>query len=242
MVRSGRLATFVSFVALAAALASSGEAQTAGEIQSSPSRQRAASPNSDPSLLEAAPGIPLPPYGTAWILDTAENKSRLIRMHSSSPLPNKHVAKNLARAEVMVLKDVSTLDLPGGAAALRITNRSTVIFVRKPELQTPEVQSIVNAMGAASHYVLLRMRALEGRRVLCSFSYWKLGGKRTRHEDDVETTSEEIPGGRWLKLAPKQPLPDGEYAVVAMPEDTTQAGTYVYDFGVGPLLKPAANP
>ena len=238
MVRSGRLVMFLCFVALAANVG----AQSAAEMQSSPSAARAASPSSDPSLMEAAPGIPLPPYGTAWILDSGENKSRLIRMHFSSALPNKHVAKNLARDELMVLKDVSTLDLPGGAAALRITSRTTAIFVRKSELQTPEVQSIVTAMGAASHYVLLRMRAVEGRRVLCSFSYWKLGGKRTRHEDDVETTTEEIPGGRWLKLTPKQPLPDGEYAVVAMPEDTTQAGTYVYDFGVGPAPRPATNP
>jgi hypothetical protein len=216
------------------ALAAKGGAQSTAEMQSSPSTARAATANSDPSLIEAAPGIPLPPYGAAWILDSSENKSRLIRMRSSSALPNKHVAKNLARDEVMVLKDVSTLDLPGGVAALRITNRSAVIFVRKSELTTPEVQSIVTAMGAASHYVLLRMRALEGRRVLCSFSYWKLGGKRTRREDDVDTTIEEIAGGRWLKLTPKQPLPDGEYALVAMPDDTTQAGTYVYDFGVGP--------
>ena len=226
MVRSGRLVMFLCFVALAA---------NAGA-------QSAASPNSDPSLIEAAPGIPLPPYGAAWILVSGVIKSRLVRMHLSSALPNKHVAKNLARDELMVLKDVSTLDLPGGAAALRITSATTAIFVRKSELQTPEVQSIVTAMGVASHYVLLRMRAVEGRRVLCSFSYWKLGGKRIRHEDDVKTTTEEIPGGLWLKLTPKQPLPDGEYAVVAMPEDTTQVATYVYDFGVGPAPKPATNP
>lgn len=243
MLHSRRFVMFLFSVALAAALAAAGGEQYKLQAQSSPPPATGATPlNSDPSLIEVAPGIPLPPYGTAWILDSGENKSRLIRMRPENAVANKHIGKNLARDELMVLKDVSTLDLPGAASRLRITSQTTAIFIRKSELETQQVQPVGSAMGAAAHYVVLRLRQLEDRRVLCSFSYWKLGGKRARQEDDVENLTEEIAGGRWLKLTPKQPLPDGEYAIVAMPEDQTQASTSAYDFGVGSPLKPATHP
>lgn len=227
--------------ALAGAVVAAGGAQNELGIQSSESAGAGTSSKSDPSLIEIVPGIPLPPYGTAWILDSTENKSRLVRLRPSGAVANKHAGENLARAEFMVLKDVSTLDLFGASAGLRISSHTPAIFIRKSDSELQQPQSAIAATAAASHYVLVRMRAVENRRVLCSFSYWKLGGKRTRHEEGVEASTEEIAGGRWLKLTPKQPLADGEYAVVSMPEDKTQAGTSAYDFGVGAPARPQAN-
>jgi hypothetical protein len=125
---------------------------------------------------------------------------------------------------------------------VRISSHTPAIFIRKSELEEEELQSAVDPKSAQSHYVLLRVRASDDRRQICSFSYWKFGGKRTRHEDDVEASVEEIAGGEWLKITPKQPLPDGEYAVMRMPDDKTQAGSQPYDFGVGPIPQPPPNP
>jgi hypothetical protein len=199
--------------------------------------------NSNSPLLEAAPGIPLPPYGTVWILDSGETKSRLVRMRPSDALPDKHIAKNMARNEILILKNVSTLDLAGAASDLRLSGRPAAIFVRRAGPATQQVQPLGGGIVVPSHFVLLRTRQLDDRRELCSFTFWKLGGKRARHEDDVEISTEEIGGGRWLKLTPKQPVLDGEYAVVDMPEDPTQANASAYDFGVGPIIvKPEKHP
>lgn len=227
----------------AAALGGTGFAQVqpVSPVPSNPANPAAL--NSNPAILEAAPGIPLPPYGTVWILDSGDSKSRLVRLRPSDALPDKHVAKNMARNEILILKNVSTLDLAGAASGLRLTGRPTAIFVRKSGPATQQVQPLGGGLVVPSHFVLLRTRQLDDRRELCSFSFWKLGGKRARHEDEVETSIEEIGDGRWLKLTPKQPVPNGEYAVVDMPEDPTQANASAYDFGVGPLAaRPEKHP
>ncbi len=210
--------------------------------QLSPSVAGTTIPSIDNARFEVAPGIPLPANGMVWILDQPENKPKLVRIYITNALANRHVGENVARAELWVVKEVSTLDLLGAAARLRVNNHTPAIFIRKSAVEEEELQSAANAKSVDSHYVLLRLRALEDRRVLCSFSYWRFGGKRTRHEDDVEAQSEEIAGGKWLKMTPRQPLRDGEYAVVRMPEDKTEAGTLAYDFGIGPLAQPSANP
>jgi hypothetical protein len=177
-----------------------------------------------------------------WVLDEAASPQKIVRVYLNNALPNRHVGENIARAELWVVKEVSTLDLLGPAAKVRISSHTPAVFVRKSELEEEELQSAANTASVQSHYVLLRLRALEDRREVCSFSYWKFGGKRTRHEEDVEAVTEEIAGGQWLKLTPKKPLPDGEYALVRMPDDKSQAGTVVYDFGVGPPPAPPATP
>lgn len=217
------------------------QVQSVSPLPSAPANSAAL--NSNSPILEAAPGIPLPPYGTVWILDSGDSKSRLVRMRPSDALPDKHTAKNMARNEILILKNVSTLDLAGAASGLRLTGRPVAIFVRKAGPATQQVQPLGAGIVVPSHFVLLRTRQLDDRRELCSFSFWKLGGKRARHEDEVETSTEEIGDGRWLKLTPKQPVPDGEYAVVDMPEDPTQANASAYDFGVGPVMvKPEKHP
>ncbi len=239
-----RFARWLMLVCVAAAAQSGAALAQVQPVSPLPQRPANVAPvNSEAPLPEATPGIPLPPYGTVWILDSGETKSRLVRMRPSDALPDKHIAKNMARNEILILKNVSTLDLAGAASGLRLSGRPTAIFVRKAGPATQRVQPLGGGIVVASHFVLLRTRQLDDRRELCSFSFWKLGGKRARHEDDVEISTEEIGNGRWLKLTPKQPVPDGEYAVVDMPEDPTQASASAYDFGVGPIIvKPEKHP
>lgn len=242
MLHSNRLSTSIVSVALLCSAARAVVAQAKVESRLPQVTGAAASSNSDPAPFEVAPGIPLPANGMVWILDQAEDKPELVRIYLSNALANRHVGENVARAELWVVKEVSTLDLLGAAARLRVHSRTPAIFIRKSVVEEEELQSAANAKSVDSHYVLLRMRALKDRRELCSFSYWRFGGKRTRHEDDVEAQTEEIANGKWLMITSKQPLANGEYAVVRMPEDKTQAGTLAYDFGIGPLPPPSITP
>ena len=70
-------------------------------------------------------------------------------------------------------------------------------------------------------------------RVLASFNIGMLGSMK-QQEDVVETTTEMLPGGHWMKVTPKKPLDFGEYALMEVISDK-EINMGVWDFGVHPV-------
>jgi hypothetical protein len=60
-----------------------------------------------------------------------------------------------------------------------------------------------------------------------------LGTQKTQ-EDVVETTTEMLPGGHWMKVTPAKPLDFGEYALMEVLSDK-EINMGVWDFGVHPV-------
>ena len=60
-----------------------------------------------------------------------------------------------------------------------------------------------------------------------------LGSTKTQ-EDVVETASELLPGGHWMKITPKRPLDFGEYALMEVISEK-EINLGVWDFGVHPV-------
>jgi hypothetical protein len=226
-----RLRRYLVYAVLLCAAAAAHAAQQTGATQSPSSVAAATAPSSDSSPFEIAPDIPLPPKGIVWILDKAEGKPQLVRVSLNNASFNRHVGENVARTQFF-LKSVATLELPDAAAKLRVSSRTPVIYVRR-SVEEDEVQPAATGV-VKGHYVLLRTRVVDGRRVIYGFSESPFFGEFNRQkEDEVEVMSEEIAAGQWLKLTPKQPLPDGEYAVNRLPDDKKIGETFVYDFGIG---------
>jgi hypothetical protein len=71
-------------------------------------------------------------------------------------------------------------------------------------------------------------------RVLASFNIGMLGGGAKEQEDVIETASEVLPGGHWMKLTPKRPLDFGEYALMEVVSEN-EINLGVWDFGVHPV-------
>jgi hypothetical protein len=65
-------------------------------------------------------------------------------------------------------------------------------------------------------------------------------GKSQPSVDIIETTTEVLPGGHWMKLTPKQPLDIDEYALVEI-LSPKEFNTAVWDFGVNPRAPEAKN-
>ncbi len=217
-------------------------AQEKGTIQSWSPSEAAARPTPDNPQLEIAPGVLLPEKGMVWILDRTENQSHLERIYLSEARVNRHLAENVVRAQFLVLRMSSEIDLNGTAAKLRLSSKTPIIFVHKSEEDEEESQSPANSKGVLAHYVLLHLRVADDRRVICTFTAWQLGIKPGRHEDVVKVLTEELTG-QWLKITPKQALPDGEYIVTRWPDDKKQYESHVYDFGVGtPINGPLTSP
>jgi hypothetical protein len=55
-----------------------------------------------------------------------------------------------------------------------------------------------------------------------------------QQENVVETKTELLPGGHWMKVTPKQPLDFGEYALMEIVSDR-EINQGVWDFGVHPV-------
>ncbi|HEY6374700.1 MAG TPA: hypothetical protein VIX90_04165, partial [Edaphobacter sp.] len=72
-----------------------------------------------------------------------------------------------------------------------------------------------------------------GLRIVSSFKISLLGGAQ-RQEDVVETTTQILPGGHWMKLTPRQSLSFGEYALMEVISDK-DVNLGVWDFGVHPI-------
>ncbi len=71
-------------------------------------------------------------------------------------------------------------------------------------------------------------------RVLASFNIGMLNNQVKQQEDVVDTTTELLPGGHWMKVTPKKPLDFGEYALMEIISDR-EVNLGVWDFGVHPV-------
>ena len=87
--------------------------------------------------------------------------------------------------------------------------------------------------SAASRYVIVRADVRTDSRIIASFSLPLLGTAR-HQEDVVETTTEPLPGGHWLKLTPRESLSFGEYALMEVVSDR-EVNLGVWDFGIHPV-------
>ena len=86
-----------------------------------------------------------------------------------------------------------------------------------------------------SQYVLEQVDVRRGQRAVESLVLRRLGAGAGQ-AGVTEMKAETLPGGRWLKLTPRQPLEFGEYALIEVLNDRAVNGD-VWDFGVHPTAK-----
>jgi hypothetical protein len=88
--------------------------------------------------------------------------------------------------------------------------------------------------SANSQYAIVRVRSnfKKDYRVVSGI---KIGvaGKVSQTEDVIPTTIQVLPGNRWVKLTPQQPLTIGEYALMEL-LGPGQVNLSVWDFRIDP--------
>lgn len=217
----------ISYLLCAALLYAGGI--TAAALQSAP-------PGNVPgSLVEAAPGVPLPVDGLVWILAPA--KPELSRLYVHSAAENMHRGKNLARS-TFFLDAKATVDLPGTAAKNRTESYTPVLFVRETTDEQEARDSRAAGNEPVNEYglVLLRLQPAGANRIVFGIAANPIAGKPKLVLDKVPVLTERIAGGQWRKITPQQPLANGEYALAFVDEAGVDASVDVYDFGVGPSM------
>jgi hypothetical protein len=200
---------------------------------------------------EVAPNLKLPDSGSVLALDVFDNGNELVNLSQSDSELNKNTAHNILKATINpIASSHKLIQLKGTRAQVQLHTGTPAIYVRIGDDLTPDppddafkvdthgtndnpVNAAVPAGGAAtSQYVIVRADVRTDVRIIGSFKI-TLAGQVSRQEDVMETTSQVLPGGHWMRLTPKAPLLPGEYALMEV-LSPKQVNLSVWDFGVHP--------
>ncbi|HEY1732788.1 MAG TPA: hypothetical protein VGG15_13615 [Terriglobales bacterium] len=231
-------------------------------------------PPIDPELLkeeaerasltpEVAKDLRLPQRDSILVLDTFRGTPELVPLAQTDSDLNRDTGHNILRAVINPLSSPHEVaQLKGEASYVQLHIASPIFYVRIGDNTLPPTGSeplVVDTHGASSviktdpasgsasdRYVIVRADVRTGVRDIASFRIGLLGSGQPQ-EDVVETTSEVLPGGHWMKLTTQQPLDFGEYALMEVISDKV-VNLSVWDFGVHPvapenrdIIKPEAQ-
>ena len=218
-------------------------------------------PAIDPELLkeeadraaltpEVAKDLRLPEEDSTLALDTFRGTSELVPLAQTDSDLNRNTAHNLLKAAVNPLSAAHPIvTLKGEASPVQLHVNDPILYIRigdesvgntaGPALTvdthgaTSRIQNDPAGGSPTSRYVIVRADVRKGARVIDSFRIPLLGtGKR--QEDVVETTTQVLPGGHWLKITLKESLDFGEFALMEVISDKA-INLGVWDFGVHPV-------
>jgi hypothetical protein len=236
------------------------EATRKWEHQHADAEEGGGPPVIDPELLkeeaerasftpEVAPNLHLPQEDSVVGFDTFQGRSELVPMPQSDGELNRNTTHNVLRAAVNPLSSSHLLvELKGERSAVQFHVPDPILYIRigtdepEPLAGTPLTVDTHGASGAIkdkpvggsanSRYVIVQADVRRGSRVITSFRINALGSVH-REEAVIETATQMLPGGHWMKVTPKQSLEFGEYALMEVISDK-EVNLGVWDFGVHP--------
>ncbi|HVW79254.1 MAG TPA: hypothetical protein VHB45_16685 [Alloacidobacterium sp.] len=195
-----------------------------------------------------ATGLRLPDESGVWVLDTFQGTPELVRLEQSNGDLNKDLGHNILKATLNPMGGTKQLIQIDGARA------KVQLHVGQPELYValdvnaddtvPDDALKVDTHGASakidknnysspnSQYVIVRVQQRRNLRVVAAMNISMLG-KVSHSENIVQTTTQVMPGGRWMKVVPREQLSFGEYALMEV-LSPQEVNLDVWDFGVDP--------
>src|ERR1035437_1489910 len=217
-------------------------------------------PAIDPELLkeeadraaltpEVAPNLSLPELDSVVALDYYRGTPELVPLVQSDGELNHTTGHNILKLSINPrAASHQIMQLKGVQAAVQMHVDTPAIYLRVGDdsgIRRGGTPLTVDTHGAGgvktdsgggsgdSGYVMVRADVRTDARVLTSFNIGMLGGVKQR-EDVIETNTELLPGGHWMKVTPKKPLDFGEYALMEVISEK-EVNTGVWDFGVHPV-------
>ena len=196
-----------------------------------------------------AAGLRLPDRDGIFVLDDFQGIPELIHLDQSTGNVNRDTNHNVLRAAITSFSGAKEpVRIDGQAARVRLHVDDPAIYVSldtgNSEQVAPEDAFMVNTHGADamknkddysspdSRYAIVRVDVQPGERVIGAVRISR-AGDAVQSEDIVSTKAEILPGKRWMKLTPKEPLPIGEYALMEILAPGV-INLDVWDFGVSP--------
>ena len=199
---------------------------------------------------EVVKGLELPDEDGVFALDTFRGTPELVELVPSDVAMNTKTKKGVSVINPLA-GSKADLELPGQKAKIHLHVNDPAFYL---SLETPDQaekvlsHALTVATGGAkeqtsrkhgahsqsSGFALVRVDQRKEVRIVGAI-HLSPTGTVSQDEDIVATKIEVLPGKRWLKLTPQQPLTIGEYALVEIisPSEINQS---VWDFRVDPTL------
>lgn len=220
--------------------------------------ERAARDSEKARMPFVAPGLRLPDETGVWALDTYQGRIELIHLPQSNGDLNRAPEHSIKAAPLITSAGArEAVHVEGGSSRVQFHVDSPIFFV---SLDAPPGESdeplghalTVDTHGAPdlrdkdshsspdSRYFVLRMNSSNNLRTILAQEVSRMA----QPGGSVEITGmkkEILPGGRWMKLTPANPLLIGEYALVEVlsPQDVNLD---VWTFGLNPRAKENGDP
>jgi len=229
------------------------------EEQASPAMKEAAEIDKEESserteeqdrMPEVAKGLELPDEDGVFVLDTFEGKPELVELLPVELGLNSKTRKGLSTLNPLAGAKAN-LELEGAHAKVHLHVNDPVFYLslgvtsdKEPVLShaltvsTAGAKEVTNgkhgAHSAASGFAIVRVDQRQAVRIVGAL-HLAANGTVTQDENVMAAKVELLPGKRWLKLTPAQPLLIGEYALVEIlsANDINQSA---WDFRVDPQL------
>jgi hypothetical protein len=221
-------------------------------------------PPIDPELLkeeadraaltpEVAPELRLPEQDSFLALDTFRSTPELVPLTQSDGDLSHVTAHNVVRGTINPLSSAHQLvQLKGETSLVQLHVPDPIFYLRLADNSarpptggepltvdthgaSNRAPDTPNGGSAISTYVILRTDVRTGARVIDSFKISLLGSGR-RQVDLVETKTEVLPGGHWMKITPMEDLEFGEFALLEVLSDKA-VNLSVWDFGIHPVAR-----
>jgi len=203
---------------------------------------------------EVAPNLLLPDEDSVLVLDTFHSLPELVPLTQQGGDLNKQTAHNMLKAALNPLAaSHQILEIKGERADVQLHVPDPVLYIRVGDdpggdgggggfaVDTHGASGRATPSGGSnkSRYVIVRVDIRRGSRVVASFRINMLGSVR-QQEDVIETDSEILPGGHWMRVKPHAPLEFGEYALMEVISER-EVNLGVWDFGVHPTAPENAD-
>jgi hypothetical protein len=215
----------------------------AAEIDKEEQRARARTP-------DVSPGLRLPDQDGVWALDTFHDQPELVALTQNSGGVNRETSHNVLRSALNPLGGMQqSVQIPGAESKVKLHVNDPALYVSitgadDNEADTSALTVDTHGAGSAkdknspssanSQYAIVRVRSnfKKDYRVVSGI---KIGvaGKVTQTEDVIPTVLQVMPGNRWMKLTPQQPLTIGDYALMEL-LGPGEVNLSVWDFRIDP--------
>ena len=196
---------------------------------------------------EIAPDLRLPEQDSVLALDTFQGTPELVPLTQSAGDLNHVTSHSVLRSMINPMASSHQIvQLHGETAYVQLHVNTPVLYLRigdESGVRTGGEPLTVDTHGASgvkedagagteSRYVIVRTDVRQDARIVASFNV-SVRGEVRQQEDLVETSTELLPGGHWMKLTPLRPLTFGEYALIEI-ISPKEVNLGVWDFGVHP--------
>jgi hypothetical protein len=199
---------------------------------------------------DVSPNLRLPDQDGVWALDTFHDQPELVALAQNSASVDRQTGHNVLRATLNPLGGIQqNVQIPGAESKVKLHVNEPAFYVSIVGVDDNEAESsavTVDTRGAGSakeknpfssansQYAIVRVRSnfKKDYRVVSGIKIG-MAGKVTQTEDVIPTTVQVLPGNRWIRLTPQQPLTIGDFALMEL-LGPGEVNLSVWDFRIDP--------